>query len=95
MKSAPPPFVFCLYIVGDAPNSARALANLDLLREHHFPPAHQVEVVDVTLDPSRAQQDGIFMTPVLIKLAPPPACRIVGALSDFDVVLAALGLDRT
>lgn len=86
--------MFRLYIVGDAPNSARALANLDVLRERHFPRAHQVEVVDVTVDPLRAQQDGIFMTPMLIKLTPEPACRIAGALSDFGIVLAALGLDR-
>lgn len=90
----PPVYAFRLYIVGDAPNSARALANLALLCEQHFPQAHQVEVVDVTLDPLRAQRDGIFMTPVLIKLTPEPACRIVGSLSDFAVVLAALGIDR-
>lgn len=103
MKSAPslplplpsPLYTFRLYIVGDAPNSARALANLNQLRERYFPTKHQLEVVDVTLDPLRAQEDGIFMTPVLIKLTPEPTCRIVGALSDFDVVLAALGLDRT
>ena len=94
MKSALPLYAFRLYIVGDAPNSARALANLDLLREH-LPKAHEVEVVDVTLDPLRAQKDGIFMTPMLIKLSPEPPCRIVGALSDLDVVLMALGLDRT
>lgn len=86
-------YVFRLYVVGDAPNSARALVNLALLRERHFPPAHQVEVVDVTIDPLRAQRDGIFMTPMLIKLLPEPACRIAGALSDFDIVLSALGLD--
>lgn len=51
-------------------------------------------MVDVSLEPLRAQKDGIFMTPVLMKLSPDPPCRIVGALSDFTVVLAALGLDR-
>ena len=95
MKAASPLYAFRLYIVGDAPNSARALVNLALLRERHFPQSHQVEVVDVTLDPLRAQQDGIFMTPMLIRLRPEPTCRIVGSLSDVDVVLAALGLDRS
>ena len=89
-----PAFALRIYIVGDAPNSARALANLDLLRKRHFPAVHEVEVVDISLEPLRAQQDGVFMTPTLIKWSPEPVCRIVGALSDFDVVLAALGLDR-
>lgn len=84
---------FRLYIVGDAPNSIRALANLGVLRERHFPSAHQVEVVDVSLQPLRAQKDGVFMTPTLLKLSPEPTCRIVGTLSDPVVVLAALGLE--
>lgn len=93
MTSRTKQLAFRMYIVGDAPNSIRALANLGILRERFFPPAHQVEVVDVSLDPLRAQKDGIFMTPTLLKVSPEPSCRIVGALSDFVVVLAALGLD--
>lgn len=36
MKAPSTAFAFRLYIVGDAPNSARALANLDVLRERYF-----------------------------------------------------------
>lgn len=81
---------FRLYVVGEAPNSARALANFAILKSR-LPP-HRVEIVDVGIDPSRAQEDGVFMTPMLLKVSPAPACRIVGSLSDLDGVLAALGL---
>ena len=49
--------------------------------------AHQIEIVDVLSSRKRALADGIFMTPTLVKLAPLPARKIVGTLSDRDGVL--------
>lgn len=49
--------------------------------------------MDVFKDPKCALADGIFMTPTLIKLAPPPVRRIVGTLSQTQTVLLALGLE--
>jgi circadian clock protein KaiB len=42
--------------------------------------------------PPRALTDGVFMTPTLIKLEPLPARRIIGTLSQLNVVLQALDL---
>ena len=36
--------------------------------------------------------DGILMTPTVVKLAPSPARRIVGTLSQTEPALQALGL---
>jgi len=85
-------FKFRLYIAGDAPNSAQALANLTALCRAHLPDRHEIEVVDVFKDPKRALIDGIFMTPTLVKLAPSPVRMIVGTLSETQTVLQALGL---
>jgi circadian clock protein KaiB len=85
-------FKFRLYVAGDALNSAQALANLTALCRAHLPDRHEIEVVDVFRDPQRALTDGVFITPTLLKLAPPPARRIVGALSQTLPVLQALGL---
>ena len=85
-------FVFRLYVAGDALNSVRALANLKALCEAHLPDRHQIEVVDVFKEPKRALADRIFMTPTLVKLGPPPVLRIVGTLSQSQIVLEALGL---
>jgi len=85
-------FKFRLYVAGDALNSAQALANLSALCLAHLPDRHEIEVVDVFREPKRALADGIFMTPTLVKLAPSPARRIVGTLSQLQPVLRALGL---
>ena len=86
-------FKFRLYVAGDALNSAQALANLAALCRAHMAGRHEIEVVDVFREPKRALADGIFMTPTLVKLAPSPACRIVGTLSQTQPLLLALGLE--
>lgn len=86
-------FKFRLYVAGDAQNSTQAVANLNALCRTHLIGRHDIEVVDVFREPKRALADGIFMTPTLVKLAPSPARRIVGALSQAQPVLMALGLE--
>jgi circadian clock protein KaiB len=86
----PAVFKFCLYVAGDALNSVQARVNLTALCNTHFANRHEIEIVDVFRDPQRALADGIFMTPMLIKVAPRPICRIVGTLSNTSTVLHAL-----
>jgi len=85
-------FKFRIYVAGDALNSAQALANLDALCRAHLPDRHEVEIIDVFREPKLAMAHGIFMTPTLVKIAPTPARRIVGTLSQTQRVLQALGL---
>lgn len=89
----PPGYRFLLFVADETQNSVLALANLKRLCQQHLPGRHEIEVVDVLQHPKRALEDGILMTPTLIRLAPLPARRIIGTLSQADVVLAALGLD--
>ena len=84
---------FCLYVAGDALNSAQALTNLKALCRTHLQERHEIEVVNVFRHPERALADGIFMTPTLVKLAPAPVRRIVGTLSRTQPVLEALSLE--
>jgi circadian clock protein KaiB len=86
-------FRFRLYVAGNAQNSGQAVANLTALCRAHLPNRHEIEVVDVFRQPKRALADGILMTPTLVKLAPSPVQRIVGALSQTQTVLQALGLE--
>ncbi|MFB9242925.1 circadian clock protein KaiB [Massilia antarctica] len=88
-----PTYIFRLYVAGDAQNSVLARANLRALCETYLPEQHQIEVLDVFREPTRALEDAIFMTPTLIKLAPSSVRRIVGTLSQTESVLLALGLD--
>jgi len=85
-------YKFLLYVAGDTENSLRAVANLNALCREHLPGLHDIEVVDVFQEPRRALADGVLMTPTLIKIAPAPARRIVGTLSEADPLIQALGL---
>jgi len=89
---SPDVFMFRLYISGDAPNSLQAIANLAQLCRTHLPDRHEIEIVDVLLDPKRALTESIFMTPTLVTESPYPGHRIVGTLSHTEPILQILGL---
>ncbi len=85
-------FKFRLYVSGNAPNSLQAIANLEELCETYLPGCHEIEIVDVFLDPQRALTESIFMTPTLVSVSPFPGCKIVGDLSQTEPILQILGL---
>jgi circadian clock protein KaiB len=84
--------VMCLYIANSAPNSVRAVANLEAICKEHLKDNFKLEIVDVLEYPLRALADGILVTPSLNKVSPSPAAKIVGNLSDKSSVLRALGI---
>ena len=86
-------YKFRLYVAGEAQNSAQAVANLKALCRAHLADRHEIEIVDVYREPTRALDDGIMMTPTLIKLAPTPVSRIIGTLAQLQPVLLALRLE--
>ena len=87
---SPVGFQFRLYVSGDTPNAALAIGNLHAICRAHLPGRHEIEVVDVFREPQRALDEGIFMTPTLVKLVPLPCLQIVGTLTDTGTVLSAL-----
>jgi len=84
--------VMRLYIAGSAPNSARAIANLESICKRYLKSNYELEIVDVFEEPQRALAEGVLVTPSLTKLSPIPASKVVGNLSDENAVLLALGL---
>lgn len=79
-----------LYVAGNAPNSARAIANIRAICGEHFERCHDLEIIDLLLHPQRALADGIIVTPTLVRLSPLPTQRMLGDLSNLSQVLAAL-----
>jgi circadian clock protein KaiB len=88
--------VLRLYVAGNAPNSAAALANLRALLpdEETLGGAVVLDVVDVLKEPARALDEGITVSPTLVRLLPLPVVRIVGSLSDRETVRVALGISK-
>ena len=85
-------FRFLLYVAGRSPNSMLALENLRALCREHVPDHHIIEVVDVLREPQRAMNDGILVTPTLLRVAPTPVVQIIGNLAHTDLVTSTLGL---
>jgi circadian clock protein KaiB len=86
---------FRLYTADNTENSEAARANLATICRTYLADDYEVEIVDVLKQPGRALDDGILMTPTLVKLAPLPERRIVGTLSRTAPVLLALGVEGT
>jgi circadian clock protein KaiB len=85
-------YVFRLYVVGTAPNSLRAVANLRALCQKYLLNHYQLEIIDILDNPLRALEDEVLLTPTLVKLAPAPVTRLIGNLNDHAGVLSALGI---
>ena len=85
--------VMRLYISGHAPNSVRAIANLEAICREHLKDGYRLEIVDVFEQPIRALADGVLVTPSLAKVSPAPVANVVGNLSDKSNVLLALGIE--
>ncbi|MEO7932602.1 MAG: circadian clock KaiB family protein [Chthoniobacterales bacterium] len=90
--SVPPTFKFRLYVAGDGPNSIQAIDNLRILCREYLAERHEIEIVDVLTDQARALQDGVMMTPLLVKLSPQPVRKVIGNLSHRENLLQGLGL---
>jgi circadian clock protein KaiB len=83
---------FVLYVGDETSNSQLAMANITALCRQYLPDRHEIEVVNVFQHPERALTDRVFMTPILIRLAPNPVRRIVGTLGHTEHIIGALGL---
>ena len=88
-------YTFILYIAGNSPNSVQALANFRAICDDHFPQEHQLEIVDVLIEPDRGLSDGIFVAPTLVKLEPKPKKIILGNLNSASKVLSEIGWNGT
>jgi len=82
-----------LYVAGHAPNSLRAITNARAICEEHYADDHELEIVDLLEHPQRALDDGIIVTPTLLKLEPLPAQRMIGSLNDRKEVLLTLATE--
>ncbi len=90
--SAPERVIIRLYIAGGAPNSVRAMANLNSICGEYLKDHYELEIIDILQQPLRALVDGVMITPTLSKVSPQPAIRLVGDLGAREDVLLALGL---
>lgn len=95
MKGAGQAHLFQLFVAPGAPNAALAQSNLISFCNRYLPGLHSIELVDVFRDSRHTIENGIFMTPTLVRVSPLPRLRIVGTLGDPAALAAALHLEAS
>ena len=81
-----------LYITGATPNSARAIINLKEFCESYLKDNYELDIIDVYQQPLLAMADQVIAIPMLIKLSPLPARRLIGDMSDTAKMFRGLSL---
>jgi len=81
-----------LFVTGSTSRSQQAIQNLKQICEEHLQGRYELEVIDVSKDPSQARQHQILAVPTLLKELPPPLRKIVGDLSEREKVLEGLDI---
>jgi circadian clock protein KaiB len=83
-------YVFWLFVAGDGPNSLLARKNIGEICQVHLEGRCEFVIFDVLKDFKPALENGVLVTPTLIRVSPPPRIIIAGNLSDTQKVLAAV-----
>jgi len=91
-SKAGPVYVLRLFVAGQTVRSSRAIQNLEKICERYLAGRHRIEVVDLCVSPGAAHDEQIIATPMLLRVEPVPARRIVGDLSRVENVLRGLDL---
>ncbi|HLI80838.1 MAG TPA: circadian clock KaiB family protein [Candidatus Binataceae bacterium] len=81
-----------LYVAGQSPRSAAAIANLRRICDTHLAGRYEVEIIDLVRHPELAKADQIVAIPTLVKKLPVPVRHIIGDLSATERVLVSLEL---
>ena len=81
-----------LYVAGNTPKSAAALANLKKYCEEHLKGQYKIEVIDLLIHPRLAAGDQILAVPTLVRKVPVPIRKIIGDLSNEEKVLVGLNI---
>lgn len=84
--------VLKLYISGNTSRSRKAIANLQAFCDRQLSQSSSIKIIDVVEFPEIAESKKILITPTLIRELPLPQERIIGDLSDSEVLSFALNL---
>lgn len=81
-----------LYVIGNSPNSIKAINNLTEICNKYLSDNYVLEVIDVYQQAEVARQEQIIALPLLVKNYPLPVRKLIGDMSQTAKVLNGLGL---
>ena len=70
----------------------KAISNIRKICEEHLEGRYDLEVVDISRNPTLAEGEQIIAAPTLIKKLPLPLRRFIGDMSHTDRILIGLDL---
>ena len=74
----------------DSPRTASAIEQIkSVLSQHKFPRV-RLTICDLSKDPEGGNNDGIAFTPTLVKRSPGPRTRILGHITNPELLLELL-----
>ncbi|WP_188814652.1 circadian clock KaiB family protein [Hymenobacter cavernae] len=82
-----------LFVAGDGPRSRQAIETIQGICDEHLAGRCKLTIIDLQQHPEEADKENIVALPTLLKVAPLPVCRLIGALAVKSRVLAGLGID--
>ena len=85
-------FKFELYITGNSLRSELAIRSIKNICDDLLKDNFSLDIIDVLEAPELAEREKVLATPTLIKRVPPPLRRLVGDLSNTDLVKHYLDL---
>lgn len=88
-------YLLRLYVTGTSRNSERAIVNIRKICEDHLQGRYDLEIVDISQQPTLAKGEQIIAAPTLIKHLPLPLRRFIGDLSQTERILVGLDLRKT
>jgi circadian clock protein KaiB len=83
-------FILRLFVTGILPNSAQAIININSICEQYLKGKYELEIIDIYQQPSLALKEDIIAIPLLIKKYPLPQERIIGDMSNTEIILRML-----
>ena len=84
---------FRLYVIARSQGTAEIVQCVRQMLAAAFADGHSLEVIDILENPALAEQDKVFVTPLLCKLEPHPPRKVVGDFSDQKRLLEALNVN--
>ena len=87
-------YVLRLYVSGLTIRSSHAINNIKRICDEHLKGRYTLDVIDLSQQPSLAQDEQILAVPTLIKKLPLPLRRLIGEMSDTERVLVGLDLHK-
>jgi circadian clock protein KaiB len=88
------PYDLRLYVTDASPKSARAIVNVRRILDEHLAGRYRLEILNIAEHVALASRDQIVCVPTLLRLAPAPARRIIGDMSDVARVLKGLDVPQ-